>query len=73
MIHIAENYDEFTDIAANKPGFIISKWCGNVECENKIKEDTTFKSRCIIDEEKSGKCVCCGKDANYKLYWGKQY
>ena len=73
MIHTAENYDEFKDIAANKPGFIISKWCGNVDCENKIKEDTTFKSRCIIDEEKSGKCVCCGEDANYKLYWGKQY
>ena len=73
MIHTAENYDEFKDIAANKPGFIISKWCGNVDCENKIKEDTTFKSRCIIDEEKSGKCVCCGKDAKHHVVWGIQY
>ena len=29
-------YDEFKEIAATKPGFIISKWCGNVDCENKI-------------------------------------
>ena len=73
MIYAANNYDEFKDIAANKPGFIIGKWCGDVACENKIKEDTTFKSRCLIDEEVSGKCVCCGKDAKHILYWGKQY
>ena len=73
MIHKVNNYDEFLNTAKTKPGFIVGKWCGDVTCENKIKEDTTFKSRCIIDEEKSGKCVCCGEDANYKLYWGKQY
>ena len=73
MIYTVTNYDEFLETAKTKPGFIIGKWCGDVACENRIKEDTTFKSRCIIDEEKSGKCVCCGKDANYSLYWGKQY
>lgn len=73
MIYNADNYDEFKNIAASKPGFIIGKWCGDVACENKIKEDTTFKSRCLIDEEVSGKCVCCGKEARYVLYWGKQY
>ena len=73
MIYHANNYEEFLEIAKNKPGFIIGKWCGDVNCENKIKEDTTFKSRCIIDEENNGKCVCCGKEAHYNLYWGKQY
>lgn len=73
MIYNADNYDEFKNIAASKPGFIIGKWCGDVACENKIKEDTTFKSRCLIDQEVSGKCVCCGKEARYVLYWGKQY
>lgn len=73
MIYKANNYIEFLNIANTKPGFIISKWCGDVTCETKIKEDTTFKSRCIIDEKAEGKCICCGKDAKYNLYWGKQY
>lgn len=73
MIYEADNYEEFLNIAKTKPGFIIGKWCGDVGCENKIKDDTTFKSRCIIEEKKEGKCVCCGKDASYNLYWGKQY
>ena len=73
MIYEANNYDEFISIATTKPGFIKSNWCGNVNCENKIKDDTTFKSRCIISENTKGKCVCCGKDSNISLYWGKQY
>jgi prolyl-tRNA synthetase, family I len=73
MIYEADNYEKFLAIATSKPGFIIGKWCGDVACENKIKEDTTFKSRCIIDEIEEGKCVCCGKDAKANLYWGKQY
>ncbi len=74
MIHIANNYEEFKDIASNKPGFIKTNWCGNVLCEDKIKDDTTFKSRCIIENEKvNGPCVVCGQEAKYKIYWGKQY
>lgn len=73
---VAHNYDEFLDIAKNKPGFIKAMWCGDVECENKIKEDTGgVKSRCIPFEEEhlSDVCVCCGKPAKHQVYWGKQY
>ena len=73
MIYEAASYEEFLSIAKSKPGFIISDWCGDVDCENKIKEDTSFKSRCIIDEDIKGKCIVCGKDAKTKLYFGKQY
>ena len=73
MIYQTDNYNEFIDISKNKPGFIISNWCGDIACENKIKDDTTFKARCIIKEETNGKCVCCGKSAKYSLYFGKQY
>lgn len=72
----AKNYDEFIDIANNKPGFIKAMWCGDDACENKIKEDTGgVKSRCIPFEEEhiSDTCVCCGKPAKHMLYWGKQY
>ncbi len=73
MIYDAKDYDEFLEIAKNKNGFIKTAWCGNEACENKIKEDTTYKSRCIIEECHDENCVCCGKKAQYKIYWGKQY
>lgn len=74
MIYTASNYDEFKEIAASKPGFIKINWCGNEICENKIKEDTTMKSRCIIEDEKvDGVCCVCGKPAKCKIYFGKQY
>ena len=73
LIFEAETYDEFINITKEKTGFIKTHWCGDVACENKIKDDTTYKSRCIIDENSKGKCVCCGKDANTLIYFGKQY
>ncbi len=74
MIYEVETYQEFTKIANSKPGFIKTNWCGDEACENKIKDDFSMKSRCLIEDEKVGdKCVCCGKKANYRLYFGRQY
>ena len=72
---VARDFDELKDIAQNKPGFIKAMWCGDEECELKIKEETTVTSRCIPfeQEEISDKCVCCGKPAKKMLYWGKAY
>ena len=63
------------DIANNQSGFIKAMWCGDEACENKIKELTNIKSRCIpFEEEHIGDtCVCCGKPAKHMLYWGRQY
>ncbi len=72
----ATSYDEFIDIAKNHPGFIKAMWCGDTECEEKLKEATGgVKSRCIPFEEEhlSDTCVCCGKPAKHMVYWGKQY
>lgn len=71
----AATYDEFKDIIANKPGFIKAPWCGNRECEDKIKEETSATSRCIPleDGNSEGVCVCCGKPAKKLVYWGKAY
>ena len=70
-----KTYEELKDIALNKPGFALVNWCGNVECENKIKEDLGLKSRCIPFglSEPDGKCVVCGKESKTKIYFGKQY
>ncbi|MBE6794146.1 MAG: proline--tRNA ligase [Ruminococcaceae bacterium] len=73
---VATSYEEFLDIAENKPGFIKAMWCGEKECEEKLKDVTGgVKSRCIPFEEEhlSDTCVCCGKPAKHMVYWGKQY
>lgn len=68
-------YSELEDIAKNKPGFALVNWCGNTECEDKIKDELGLKSRCIPFglEDSDGNCVVCGKEAKTKIYFGKQY
>ena len=73
---VATNMDEFIDIAENKPGYIKAMWCGEVECEDTIKEKTGgVKSRCIpfVEDHLSDVCVCCGKPAKHMVVWGRQY
>lgn len=75
MTYDAKNLDEIKEIAENKPGFIRAMWCGDRECEDKLKEIAGVTSRCIpFEQEKIGDtCVCCGKKADKMLYWGKAY
>ena len=70
----AHNLSELENILNTQPGFIKGMWCGNEECEVKIKEIKGCKSRCIIEEEHiDKKCVCCGKEAKHLVVWGIQY
>lgn len=73
--NIAYNMDEFVKYIDENQGYIKTMWCGNVECENKIKELTGAHSRCIpFEQEKLGNtCVCCGKEAKHMVVWGRQY
>lgn len=72
---VALNLEEFQRIMNENQGFIEAMWCGNEECEAKIKELTGAKSRCMPFEQKviSDKCVCCGKPADKMVVWGRQY
>lgn len=69
------SYDEFKDVIENKQGFVKAMWCGDLACEEKIKEDTGATSRCIPFEQEqiADTCVCCGKEAKHMVYWGKAY
>ena len=74
--NVATTYEEFLDIAENKPGFIKAMWCGDVECEDKLKDVTGgVKSRCIpfVEDHLSDVCVCCGRAAKHMVVWGRQY
>ena len=71
----AHNLEEMEKILNTQPGFIHAMWCGDKECEEKIKEIRGCKSRCILpDAEKiDDVCVCCGKKAKHHVVWGIQY
>ena len=75
MTYTAKTLEELKDIADNKPGFIKAMWCGDRECEEKLKEYAGVSSRCIPFEQEhiADTCVCCGKPADKMLYWGKAY
>ena len=71
----AHTLDEIENILNNKPGFIHAMWCGDVACEERIKEIKGCKSRLIDDSlgKIDDKCVCCGREAKHHVIWGIQY
>ncbi len=72
---VAKTYDEFKQIVEEKGGFVKAMWCGDEECELKIKDDTGATSRCMPFEQEqlTDTCICCGKKADKMVYWGKAY
>ncbi len=72
-IHEANTYDDLKGIVEN--GWAEAWWCGDPACEAKIKADTKATTRCMNFEHQHGhgKCVCCGKDAEKKIYFSKAY
>ena len=74
MTYHVKTIDEIKKILDTQPGFIIADWCGDVACEDALKELGGLKSRCILEDEKpTNNCVVCGKRAKYRVVWGIQY
>lgn len=81
LAHRAENtseattMEEFKQTLDEQGGFIKAMWCGDVACEEKIKEETSATSRCMPFEHESisNQCVCCGKEAKDMVIWAKAY
>ena len=73
--YTAHTFQELKSIADEKAGYIKAMWCGDLECEMKLKEEADVSSRCIpFGKEPIGdKCVCCGREAKKLVYWGKAY
>ena len=59
---VAYTLEEMIEIMEKNQGFIKTMWCGNVECEDKIKEVTGAHSRCMpfVQEKLADVCPVCG-------------
>jgi prolyl-tRNA synthetase len=69
------SWDEFRQIMAGRRGFIIAGWCGDAECEAKIKQETKATVRVIPLEGgvRPGACVRCGRPSPQEVYFAQAY
>lgn len=70
-----DTYDEFKEKMADRPGFAKTMWCGDSECEEKVKTETGVTIRCIpFEQENLGQvCPFCGNSAKQMVYMAKAY
>ena len=72
---VCRTLDEVKSFMEGEGGFAKTMWCGELECELKMKEQAGVTSRCMpLKQEAVGDtCVCCGKPAKHMIYWGVAY
>ena len=66
-VNNAQNISDYSEFKSKieEGGFFNSPWCGNVECENKIKEETGAEIRVIPfnSENITKECIYCKKQS----------
>lgn len=74
LTYECHHLEEVKEIMEHRPGFVRAMWCGDVACEEKMKEIKGTKSRCILEEDPiDDKCIVCKKEAKHLVVWGIQY
>ena len=71
----AFSLEEAKTLQEEKGGFIKTMWCGELECEMKMKEQAGMTSRCVPFEQEhlADTCPICGRAAKKMIYWGVAY
>ncbi|MBR2890467.1 MAG: proline--tRNA ligase [Oscillospiraceae bacterium] len=71
----AHSLEEAKELQEKNGGYIKTMWCGELDCELKMKEVAGMSSRCIpfAQEHLGDTCACCGKPAQKMIYWGIAY
>jgi prolyl-tRNA synthetase len=69
------SYDEFKAAIEGRGGFVRAGWCGEQQCELKVKEETGADIRVVPFDQASvpDKCVYCGKPAAKAAMFGRAY
>ena len=71
----ADDYAVMTRALDETPGFVRAFWCGDADCEAKIKADTKATIRAIpFDQPASfGKCIACAKPGTRQVLFARAY
>ena len=67
--------EEVKTFMETEGGFAKTMWCGELDCEMKMKEQAGVTSRCMpLEQERvADVCVCCGRPAKHSILWGVAY
>jgi len=63
-------------VALDKGGFVKAPWCGSLDCEVKVKDETGADIRLLPFDEKpdpNASCAVCGKAATQLAYFARAY
>ena len=71
----ASSYDDFKQIMAGRRGFIVAGWCGDADCEARIKQETKATVRVIPleGEARPGTCIRCDRPSERDVYFAQAY
>lgn len=69
------SYDRLRERTEANAGFTYAYWCGNAECEDRVKTETHATIRCIpFDQpESEGACIVCGSSAKTEVVFARAY
>jgi prolyl-tRNA synthetase len=70
-----QTYEEFKKVLEEKGGFLKAAWCGNPECEAKVKDETgaTIRIRPFQTEKPTTNCIVCAEKAKENVYFARSY
>jgi prolyl-tRNA synthetase len=74
--HEAADFATFKRIMQEQRGFIRAYWCGSIECEGRIKEETRATIRVIPEDAEAGgdgSCVYDSKPARIRALFAQSY
>ena len=72
----AVDFQDFKSKVEGKGGFILAGWCGQEECESKIKEETGADIRVLLpiyQKDKPSTCVYCGLESKKAAIFARAY
>jgi prolyl-tRNA synthetase len=75
-VHAAWDYEEMKKTLAERKGMVHAPWCGETECELKVKEETGAKITNMpfgSQGDLKGNCVRCGKKATHMANFARSY
>jgi prolyl-tRNA synthetase len=70
------SFDELVEYLREAGGFVDAWWCGDEECEVRVKEDGAATIRLLpLDDQPAERraCVCCGRPAVARAVWAQAY
>jgi prolyl-tRNA synthetase len=73
--HRASSFDELRGLITDAGGFVTGAWCGDPECEAKVKAETKATIRFLPLEAKDpgAPCVVCGRPGVDEATWAIAY